>query len=159
MIEKVAIRHPSTVLSALSFLGTLLCALCAPIGAQQPTKVFRLGILTFDVARSEPFFEAFFEELRRLGHGNIAVEFRNAEGTFDRLPNLAAELVRLEVSVIFASATGAALAAKNATRTIPIVFTAVSYPVGSGLVASLAQPGGNITGLRSEERRVGRECK
>src|SRR5262245_51340718 len=157
MMEKVFIRHP--ILSALSFLGALLCVFCVPVGAQQSTKVSQLGILTFDVSRTEPFLEVFFQELRRLGHENIAVEFRNAEGTFDRLPDLAAELVGLKVSAIFASATGAALAAKNATRTIPIVFTAVSYPVGSGLVASLAQPGGNITGLRSEERRVGRECK
>jgi putative ABC transport system substrate-binding protein len=131
-------------------LSALLCALSVPVGAQQPTKVLRLGILTFDVSRSEPFLEVFFQELRRLGYvepENIGVEFRTAEGKADRLPDLAAELVRLKVDAIFASATGAALAAKNATRTIPIVFTAVSYPVGSGLVPSLAQPGGNITGL------------
>ena len=118
--------------------------------AQLPAKLFQLGILTFDVPRSEPFLEVFFQELRRLGYvegQNIAFEFRSAEGGVDRLPDLAAELVRLNVNVIFASATGAALAAKNATSKIPIVFTAVSYPVGSGLVASLARPGGNITGL------------
>jgi ABC-type uncharacterized transport system substrate-binding protein len=118
--------------------------------AQQPPKLPQLGILTFDVPRSEPFLEVFFQELRRLGYvegQNIAFEFRSAEGRVDRLPDLAAELVRLNVNVILASATGAALAAKNATSKIPIVFTAVSYPVGSGLVASLARPGGNITGL------------
>jgi putative ABC transport system substrate-binding protein len=118
--------------------------------AQLPAKLFQLGILTFDVPRSEPFLEVFFQELRRLGYvegQNIAFEFRSAEGRVDRLPDLASELVRLNVNVIFASATGAALAAKNATSKIPIVFTAVSYPVGSGLVASLARPGGNITGL------------
>jgi putative tryptophan/tyrosine transport system substrate-binding protein len=118
--------------------------------AQQPAKLPQLGILTFDVPRSEPFLEVFFQELRRLGYvegQNIVFEFRNAEGSIDRLPTLAAELVRLNVDVILASATGAALAAKNATPKIPIVFTAVSYPVGSGLVASLARPGGNITGL------------
>jgi putative tryptophan/tyrosine transport system substrate-binding protein len=118
--------------------------------AQQPAKLPQLGILTFDVPRSEPFLEVFFQELRRLGYvegQNIVFEFRNAEGSIDRLPALAAELVRLNVDVILASATGAALAAKNATPKIPIVFTAVSYPVGSGLVASLARPGGNITGL------------
>jgi putative ABC transport system substrate-binding protein len=118
--------------------------------AQQPAKLPQLGILTFDVPRSEPFLEVFFQELRRLGYvegQNIVFEFRNAEGSIDRLPALAAELVRLNVDVILASATGAALAVKNATPKIPIVFTAVSYPVGSGLVASLARPGGNITGL------------
>ena len=118
--------------------------------AQQPAKLLQVGILTFDVPRSEPFLEVFFQELRRLGYvegQNIAFEFRSAEGRVDRLPDLAAELVRLNVNVIFASATGAALAAKTATSKIPIVFTAVSYPVGSGLVASLARPGGNITGL------------
>jgi putative tryptophan/tyrosine transport system substrate-binding protein len=118
--------------------------------AQLPAKLLQLGILTFDVPRSEPFLEVFFQELRRLGYvegQNIAFEFRSAEGRVDRIPDLAAELVRLNVNVIFASATGAALAAKNATSKIPIVFTAVSYPVGSGLVASLARPGGNITGL------------
>jgi putative tryptophan/tyrosine transport system substrate-binding protein len=118
--------------------------------AQQPAKLLQLGILTFDVPRSEPFLEVFFQELRRLGYvegQNIAFEFRSADGRVDRLSDLAAELVRLKVNVILASATGAALAAKNATSEIPIVFTAVSYPVGSGLVASLARPGGNITGL------------
>jgi hypothetical protein len=118
--------------------------------AQQPAKLLQLGILTFDVPRSEPFLEVFFQELRRLGYvegQNIVFEFRNVEGRVDRLPDLAAELVRLKVNVILASATGAALAAKNATPKIPIVFTAVSYLVGSGLVASLARPGGNITGL------------
>ena len=116
---------------------------------QQRPKPLQLGILTFDVPRFEPFLEVFFQELRRLGYvegQNIAFEFRSAEDRVDRLPDLAAELVRLS-NVIFASATGAALAAKNATSKIPIVFTAVSYPVGSGLVASLARPGGNITGL------------
>jgi putative ABC transport system substrate-binding protein len=96
--------------------------------AQQPAKLLQLGILTFDVPRSEPFVEVFFQELRRLGYvegQNIAVEFRSAEGRVDRLPDLAAELVRPKVNVIFASATGAALAAKNATPKIPIVFTAL----------------------------------
>ena len=117
--------------------------------AQQPAKLLQLGILTFDVPRSEPFVEVFFQELRRLGYvegQNIAVEFRSAEGRVDRLPDLAAELVRLNVNVIFASVTGAALSAKNATSKIPIVFTAVSYPVGSGLVASLARRAGTSRG-------------
>ena len=77
---------------------------------------------------------------------SIAVEVRTAEGKYDRLPDLAAELVRLKVDVIFASSTPAALAAKRATTTIPIVIGRVADPVGSGLVTTLARPGGNITG-------------
>ena len=135
----------SSILIAVTLLVVGLMA-----EAQQPAKLLQLGILTFNVPRSEPFLEVFFQELRRLGYvegQNIAFEFRSAEGKVDRLPDLSAELVRLNVNVILVSATGAALAAKNATTKIPIVFTAVSYPVGSGLVASLARPGGNITGL------------
>ena len=93
--------------------------------------------------------EAFRQGLRELGWiegQNIAIEVRAAEGKYDRLPGLAAELVRLKVDVIFASSTPAALAAKHATTTIPIVIGRVADPVGSGLVASLARPGGNITG-------------
>jgi putative ABC transport system substrate-binding protein len=93
--------------------------------------------------------EAFRQGLRDLGWiegQSIAVEVRTAEGKYDRLPDLAAELVRLKVDVIFASSTPAALAAKRATTTIPIVIGRVADPVGSGLVTSLARPGGNITG-------------
>ena len=118
--------------------------------AQQPTKVPRLGVLAFNVTRADSDVDAFFQELRRLGWvdgQNIAFEFRTADGNVDRLPSLAAELVRLKVDALLASATPSALAAQKATSTIPIVFTAVGDPVGSGLVASLAHPGGNITGL------------
>ncbi len=93
--------------------------------------------------------EAFRQGLRDLGSvegKNIAIEVRSAEGKYERLPELAAELVRLKVDVIFASTTPAALAAKQATTTIPIVIGFVADPIGSGLVASLARPGGNITG-------------
>jgi putative ABC transport system substrate-binding protein len=130
-------------------LGALLLALGFPANAQQPAKTFRLGILPFDQQRSNENMEALFQELRRLGYiegQNIAIEYRNAEGKVDSLPGLAADLVRLKVDVIVATATPAALAAKRATSTIPIVFTVVADPIGSGLVASLANPGGNITG-------------
>src|SRR5262249_38383084 len=94
--------------------------------------------------------DAFLAELRRLGYvegQNVLIEFRYAEGRLEALPQLAQELERLKVDVIVAPNTPAALAAKAATKSIPIVFMAVSDPVGSGLVASLPHPGGNITGM------------
>ena len=116
--------------------------------AQQPSKVARIGYLESG-APGTPLVEAFRQGLRDLGWiegQNIAVEVRAADGKYDRLPELAAELVRLKVDVIFASSTPAALAAKHATTTIPIVIGRVADPVGSGLVTTLARPGGNITG-------------
>ncbi|MBI2366746.1 MAG: ABC transporter substrate-binding protein [Deltaproteobacteria bacterium] len=136
-------------------LGALLVALCCSAEAQQSAKTSRLGILPFDQQRSNENMTALFQELRRLGYvegQNITIEFRNAEGNVDRLPGLAADLVRLKVDVIVAAATPAALAAKKATSTIPIVFTVVADPIGSGLVASLAQPGGNVTGTTNLNR-------
>ena len=124
----------------------------APFGsdAQPATKVARLGFLSlFGNARS-PVFEAFRQGLRELGYGEgqrIVIEDRWADGDHYRLANLAAELVRLKVDVIVASRTLAIRAAKNETTTIPIVIVAAGDPVGTGLVTSLAQPGGNITGL------------
>ena len=96
-----------------------------------------------------PRDEAFRHRLQELGYvdgKNIIIEYRFAEGKFDRLRALAEELVRLEVDVIVTAVTQASLAAKHATRTIPIVFAAVSDPLGTGLVASLARPGANVTG-------------
>jgi putative ABC transport system substrate-binding protein len=118
--------------------------------AQQPARIARIGFLA---APSRPgvahMFEAFLQGLRELGYvegQNFSIEYRSADGKFERLPELAAELVRLKVDVIVAVVTQASLAAKNATGTIPIVMMAVGNPVDAGLVASLAHPGANITG-------------
>jgi len=131
-------------------LIAVLFALCVSAEAQQRKKFSRIGYLEFGSAASgTPYLEAFRQGLRDLGWvagHNIAMEVRYAQGRHQRLPALAAELVRLRVDVIFASTTPASLAAQKATSTIPIVIGFVADPVGSGLVASLARPGGNITG-------------
>lgn len=134
------------------FLFAAGALLVAPLAgeAQQPGKVPRVGYLMFQSPAAAGFFiEAFRQGLRDLGYvegKNIVVEYRFAGGSSDRAAEMAAELVRLKVDLIVAAATPAAHAAKNATRTIPIVITSAD-PVGTGLVASLARPGGNITGL------------
>ena len=134
------------VILALSFI-------LAPLAgeAQQAEKVRRVGYLVGGAGGAYPHLvEAFRQGLAELGWlegQNIVIEYRSAEGRFDRLPDLAAELVRLKVEVIVAAPTPAAAAAKNATRTIPIVMINAGDPVGLGLVASLARPGGNVTGL------------
>ena len=137
-----------TFLSALT--GSLLAAPLAA-GAQQVGKVSRIGYLSAGSDTSNPRVrEAFRQGLRELGWvegQNIIIEYRWAEGRFDRLPDLAAELVRLKVDVLVAAPTPAALAAKNATGTIPIVGMSLTDPIGLGLVASLARPGGNVTGV------------
>jgi putative tryptophan/tyrosine transport system substrate-binding protein len=119
--------------------------------AQPAGKVYRLGILAGGTAASAPAnWEMFRQGLRQLGWmegQNIALEYRWAEGQYERFPDLAAELVRLQVDVIIAPITPAALAATHAIRAIPIVMVGVHDPVGSGLVASLARPGSNVTGL------------
>ena len=136
--------------NALGALASVAIGIVAPppaADAQTLAKVVRLGYLT-PTARPE-LEAAFREELSRLGYvegRSLVIEYRNANGRFERLPELAAALVRLDVDVIVAVVTQAAVAAKAATTTIPIVMVAVGDPVGAGLVASLARPGGNITG-------------
>ena len=118
--------------------------------AQQATKVARIGYLSFSLAATPHIEEAFRQGLRDLGYvegRNLVIEYRSAEGKPDRLAVLAAELVALNIDVIVAPGTPQALAAKQATRTLPIVFATAADPVGSGLVTSLARPGGNVTGL------------
>jgi putative ABC transport system substrate-binding protein len=140
-----------TRFTALALLALALLAAPWLAEAQPAGKVYRIGLLS---PTAQGFgVEAFREGLRALGYvegHNIVIEHRSAEGRFDRLPELAAELVRLRVDVIVAVVTQASLAAKNATQTIPIVMLAVGNPVGAGLVASLAQPGGNVTGTSNQ---------
>jgi len=135
------------------FLGTVAGGiLAAPLvgEAQQTAESARVGLLSTNQARGLRLIEPFRQGLRDFGYvegRSVVLEFRNAEGKRERFPMLAAELVALKVDVIVATGTPAALAAKQATATIPIVFLAVSDPVESGLVTSLARPGGNVTGL------------
>ena len=129
----------------------LLFALCFTAEAQQATKVARIGYLSGAAsdgqsARREPFRQG-LRELGYLEGKNIVIEYRWAEGKLDRLPALAAELVRLKVDIIVTAGASATRPVKEATSTIPIVMTGDGDPVGSGFVASLARPGGNITGL------------
>jgi ABC-type uncharacterized transport system substrate-binding protein len=132
-------------------LCAILYALCSPGEAQQPTKVPRIGYLTVaSLSSNAARVEAFRRGLRELGHvegKNIVIEWRSGEGKFERQGELAAEAVRLKVDVIVTSGPTMTRAAKEATVTIPIVMAFDSDPVGNGFVASLARPGGNITGL------------
>jgi putative ABC transport system substrate-binding protein len=128
-----------------------LVILTAPLiaEAQQPARVPRLGIL-YPRTLPDPSIEAFRQGLRELGYiegQNIAIEYRSAEGKAERLRGLAAELVRLHVDVMVTGALSGALAAKEATQTIPVVIGGMSDAVEMGVVASLARPSGNITGL------------
>jgi putative ABC transport system substrate-binding protein len=133
-------------------LSALLFALCLPAQAQQPTKIPVIGVLGASSSISTDRTDAFRQGMRELGYvegKNIIIERRYAEGKPDRLPGLAAELVRLEVDVIVTGGGNATRAAKKATSTIPIVMAQSGDPVAAGFVASLARPGGNITGLSS----------
>src|SRR5215472_2432146 len=137
----------------LFVLSTLFLAAVNPTHAQQPGKIFRIGFLDNSTASgSAVLVDAFRQELSKLGWiegKNITIEYRFAEQTPERLPELAADLVRLKVDLIVASGGPTPLAAKGATSTIPIVMTSIADPVGAGLVASLARPGGNVTGNSS----------
>jgi len=132
--------------SAILILGLLLGSLAT---AQQAEKVRRVGFLSAPTP-SPAMIHAFREGLRESGYvegRNVVIEWRSAEGKAERLSGLAAELVSLKAEVIVTFATLAAIAAKNATTTVPIVFTQVGDPVGSGIVTSLARPGANVTGF------------
>jgi len=134
-------------------LCVMLLVLCSYTHAQQTAKVLRIGFLdTSTASGSAVLVEAFRQELTKLGWNegkNITIESRFAEGKPDRMPELAADLVRQKVDLIVTSGGLTALAAKKATSNIPIVMVFAGDPVGTGLVASLARPGGNVTGLSS----------
>jgi len=134
-------------------LCAMLLALRGSAEAQQAGKIFRIGYLEPGAASGNTvLLQAFRQELSKLGWiegKNIAIEYRFAEQKNERLPELAADLVRLKVDLIIVSSTPPALVAKKATTSIPIVFANAGDPVGTGLVESLARPGGNVTGLAS----------
>jgi len=141
------------VLDRRTFIVGGVAALVAPLAAeaQQARKVYRIGMLE----RTSPAINAanlngFRHGLQELGYvegKDFVIEYRSADGRDERFPDLATELVRLKVDLIVTRGTPATLAAKNATRTIPVVMTGIGDPVGQGIVASLANPGGNVTGM------------
>ena len=132
-------------------LGAMLFALCVSAQAQQPKKVPRIGYLSSGSPSTNlGYLQAFLQGLRELGYvegKNVLIEYKWAEGRFERMPELAEELVRLKVDIIIAPNSAIARAAKKATSTIPIVMANAGNPFGEGLVANLAHPGGNVTGL------------
>jgi putative tryptophan/tyrosine transport system substrate-binding protein len=136
----------------------MLFALCGKVEAQQQQRVPRIGYLSASSAREALVrTDAFRKGLREVGYiegKNLILEFRYAEGKFERLPDLAAELVRLKVDVIVTAGPSVTGPAKQATNSIPIVMTNDADPVGSKFVASLARPGGNVTGLSSLAREL-----
>ena len=134
-------------------LALVLSSIAAPLAvdAQRPEKLYRIGMLDrTSMAINAANLNGFRRGLRELGYvegKNFVIEYRSADGRDERFPGLATELVRLKVDLILTRGTPAALAAKNATGTIPVVMAGVGDPVGQGVVASLARPGGNVTGL------------
>ena len=153
MINNAQMRRPfkKTALAAILFAGAMLAVAVAG-EAQQPGKIPRIGFLSTSIPSpaASARADALRQGLRDLGYvegKNIVIEFRYAEGKYDRFPELAAELLALKVDLIVAPETPAASAAKKATQTIPIITVSAADPVGSGLVVSLARPGGNVTGL------------
>jgi putative ABC transport system substrate-binding protein len=146
------LRLARSIVAATFFaLCSMLLAPCYAVDAQQTGKVPRIGFLDPSTASgSAVLVKAFLHELSKLGWiegKNFTIEYRFGEQKNERLPELAAELVRLKVDLIVVAGTAAARAAKSATTTIPIVMASVGNPVGTGLVDSLARPGGNVTGF------------
>src|SRR5262249_35828613 len=145
------VRHPLGRRGFMAAVTGVLLAVPFAAEAQQEGKVARIGFLATELAAASHLTGSFRQGLRDQGYvegRNVVIEYRDAEGKSQRLSALAAELVAPKLDVVVtAGGTLAALAAKRATKTIPIVFIAVSDPVSSGVVISLAHPGGNVTGL------------
>jgi putative ABC transport system substrate-binding protein len=138
--------------TAVGIVALVLCLATAPFAseAQKTGKVYRIGVLDPAPAAPNTNLDAFRQGLRELGYvegQNLVIEYRSPSGRPGVFPDLAAELVRLKVDVILTRGTAAVTAAKNATRTIPIVMAASGDPLGAGVVTGLARPGGNVTGL------------
>ena len=145
------------IIVRLVIIAMTLMELGFVVEAQQPKKIFRVALLTWAAAPPPSSPSPFDQGLRELGYvegQNIAIERQYANGQMNRLPELAAELARLSVDVILAGSFPAALAAKEATTTIPIVVFGAGDPVATGLVASFARPGGNITGVSAQETEL-----
>jgi len=148
------VSRVTTRLTIAVILLLVAAASFATVVAQPLEKPYRVGVLWPSSVSTNPMFHAFVQGLRDLGWvdgKSMVIELRSAEGRADRLPDLAADLVRVKVDVILTGSTPAALAAKKATGTIPIVMGTSGDPVRLGLVASLARPGGNVTGLAYDE--------
>ena len=140
---------PTAVTAVLTALVLLVAAPLSAVAQPVSSRVPRIGVIG-ERSSSDPFLAAFRQGLREQGYvegQNVLTEYRNAHGAPDRVPKLAAELVRLGVDVLVVGGTVSAQAAKAVTTTVPIVFTLAGDPVSSGLVASLSRPGGNATGL------------
>src|SRR5712692_498774 len=146
--------------NSVAFVAVITLGLLASGSAAeaQPPKTVRIGYLSSNLpSASQDALDAFRARLRDLGYRegqDLLIEDRSGEGKYERLPQLAADLVRLKVDVIFTSGTPASLAAKNATRTIPIVFGSVNDPLVAGLVSTLTRPGGNVTGVTTNNAEL-----
>jgi len=147
-----------TITTRLTAVAGLLLFAATLAAEAQSAAVLRIGILSSANPRSASIYQAFEQRLRELGYvdgQNIIIEFRNAEGQFDRLPELARELVRLNVNAIVSASPPGTHAATRATANIPIVMLAVNYdPIALGYIASLARPGTNVTGLFFQHREL-----
>jgi putative ABC transport system substrate-binding protein len=152
-----ATRVRSTI-ARFTLLALLLLAL-APTAGAQPSRKVRIGYLSGNPSSdTRDALAGFITKLRELGYvegNNLLIDVRYADGRYDRLPDLAADLVRLKVDVIFSYGTPGSLAAKNTTNTIPIVFGGVADPLGVGLVATVTRPGANVTGVMSNNPELG----
>jgi putative ABC transport system substrate-binding protein len=145
------VKHVSSRWLTSLILSILLFMLCVSAEAQQSKKLTRIGFASSgSISSIKPFVQGFLDGLREAGYvegQNIVVEWRSAEGDLERVPGIVAELIRLNVDVIVAPPAQTALRAKSLTQTIPIVMISGGDPVAAGLVASMAHPGGNVTGV------------